>query len=339
MPLKPPVTISAILVGRMIAPLRDRPHLLDAAFETAGLELSTLDKPDAGLPAERVLTMYLDLLAALGDEAVGLFRRPVRPRSFALIANATLGADDLHAALRRLCHAVNLLQDDMVLSCVEDGSAVGVAITAPPGWPQNRNFAFELLFMVTHRLLAWLKAGKLEVSAVEFIYPRPQHAHEIERLFSAPARFSAPQSVLWFDRTDLAAPLRRSALDMREYLAHAMRNIVLPMARSETMAERVREYLKRRRPDWPGLTETAEAFHVSTSALQRYLALENQSFRSIKDGLRRDLATDLLTTTPQSLDRIAAELGFADSAGFQRAYKHWTGTAPGALRRHDTALR
>ena len=72
---------------------------------------------------------------------------------------------------------------------------------------------------------------------------------------------------------------------------------------------------------------------MSPATLQRHLAREGLSFQSLKDELRRDLAIQRLNTSRVPLAELAGELGFADSASFQRAFKKWTGGAPGQYRR------
>ena len=72
---------------------------------------------------------------------------------------------------------------------------------------------------------------------------------------------------------------------------------------------------------------------MAASTLQRRLAADGTSFQALKDELRRDLAIVRLNTSTVPLATLADELGFADSAAFQRAFKGWTGSAPGAYRR------
>lgn len=77
----------------------------------------------------------------------------------------------------------------------------------------------------------------------------------------------------------------------------------------------------------------ARALHRSDSSLQRHLAAEDTSFQTIKNALRRDVAIFRLNTSDVPLGRLAAELGFSESSSFQRAFKGWTGCAPGVNRR------
>lgn len=82
------------------------------------------------------------------------------------------------------------------------------------------------------------------------------------------------------------------------------------------------------------LDEVARAMHVSTRTLKRRLADEGTSFRAITDEARRRRAEQLLRSE-RGLDAIAGELGYADAASFSRAFRRWTGRAPGEWRKDD----
>lgn len=139
--------------------------------------------------------------------------------------------------------------------------------------------------------------------------------------------------MLWFRDQVLKTPVRRDKSELRGFQSDAARNIVFLRARHDSYNQRMREFLRKSRPAWPSLSETAAALNTSSSTLQRHLQAESYSFQSVKDELRRDIAISLLQTTAQPLNLIAEALGFSDSAAFQRAFKLWTGTPAGLYRR------
>lgn len=110
----------------------------------------------------------------------------------------------------------------------------------------------------------------------------------------------------------------------------------MPRHREEMTSARVRGHLQHTQPGWPDLAATADALHMSVSTLQRRLATEGTSFQALKDELRRDIAIVRLNTSKVPLAALAQEPGFTDSAAFQRAFKGWTGSAPGTYRRGDS---
>ena len=64
----------------------------------------------------------------------------------------------------------------------------------------------------------------------------------------------------------------------------------------------------------------ADALHMAASTLQRRLAADGTSSQAHKDALRRDLAIVRLNTSNVPLTALAFDLGFSDSAAFQRAF-------------------
>ena len=79
--------------------------------------------------------------------------------------------------------------------------------------------------------------------------------------------------------------------------------------------------------------DVAKQLHMSPRTLHRRLDEEGSSFRIIKEALRRDLALSRLTKTGQSIARVAADLGYADTSAFYRAFTGWTGMSPERYRR------
>ena len=107
---------------------------------------------------------------------------------------------------------------------------------------------------------------------------------------------------------------------------------VLQYRRDRLLVQRVRQALAAH----PLQTHSAEALAallaVSPRTLHRRLEDEGTSFRAVKDSLRRDMAIARLNSSRVPLAVLAGELGFSDSAAFQRAFKGWTGMPPGSYR-------
>ncbi len=127
--------------------------------------------------------------------------------------------------------------------------------------------------------------------------------------------------------------MRRDEAALRTFLADAQSNVIVPKRDAVAISARVRDHLEHSQAEWPGLGACAKASNMSPATLQRHLATEGTTFQTLKDDLRRDQAITRIHTSRISLTALAGELGFSDSASFQRAFKNWTGSAPGFYRR------
>lgn len=80
------------------------------------------------------------------------------------------------------------------------------------------------------------------------------------------------------------------------------------------------------------MIEAAAALGTSERSLRRRLAREGLSYRELVDNVQRARALELLLTGHKSIKEIATAVGFANSSGFVRAYRRWTGRSPGSQR-------
>jgi AraC-like DNA-binding protein len=82
----------------------------------------------------------------------------------------------------------------------------------------------------------------------------------------------------------------------------------------------------------PSLEDVGKALGITPQMLRRRLQDEGQGYQAIKDDLRRDIAIEYLARPDLTLIDIANLLGFSEPSTFHRAFKKWTGVAPGEYR-------
>jgi AraC-like DNA-binding protein len=71
---------------------------------------------------------------------------------------------------------------------------------------------------------------------------------------------------------------------------------------------------------------------MASWTLRRRLQGEGVTFQQVLNETRQSLAESYVRETSLTLGEIAYVLGFGSAAAFQRAFKRWTGEAPGRFR-------
>lgn len=79
-------------------------------------------------------------------------------------------------------------------------------------------------------------------------------------------------------------------------------------------------------------TSICERLAMSPRTLRRALQAEHTSFQKIYDDVRRQLATKYLCETSLTVESIAADLGFSDTANFRKSFIRITGMTPQEMR-------
>jgi len=335
--LPSPVTIPIAFVHGMLSGVRSRGLGCEVFLADAGIDPDLLAHTSARVTADQYLALFQSLTDRLDDDLLGFLARPLRRGSFALIVRSAAAEDTLGLAIRRAGRTFGLLQTDVALQRVDAGPLAGLRLHFNNPAAAQPVFLHELLLRTFWRLLAWMAGGRLPAERFDFAFANPPYAGSYGRIFPAPLRFEQRHSAFWIDARHLQQPVRQDKAAVRAFLADARANVIVPR-RTDLISERVRLHLQQAQPVWPDLGATATALHMAPSTLQRRLASDGTSFQALKDALRRDLAIVRLNTSTAPLASLAEELGFADSAAFQRAFKHWTGSAPGAYRRGQAGV-
>jgi AraC-like DNA-binding protein len=199
----------------------------------------------------------------------------------------------------------------------------------------RHTFLHEIMLRSLWRLLDWLMGGNMHIARFDFSFATPFDTESYSEYFNAPISFEQPQSAFWFDAKQLQALVRVDDSGLRDFLSDPQTKSIVAKRCNEEVSAQVRQHLHQSKPAWPDLDATAIVLRMSAATLQRNLAKEGTSFQALKDKLRRDMAITYLNTTSLTMSELAAILGFSESAVFQRAFKSWTGIAPGSYRRGE----
>lgn len=151
-------------------------------------------------------------------------------------------------------------------------------------------------------------------------------------LFDGPTRFDADHAAIHFDARYLSLPVRRNEAAMNQLLQRALPLTVRSFRRDRLLVQRVRQLLASRPQDAHNANDLAALLNTSPRTLHRQLKDEGASLQSLKDEVRRQLATELLLRSHKPIKQVAEAAGFLNEKSFIRAFKGWTGQSPGDFR-------
>ncbi|QJQ05768.1 AraC family transcriptional regulator [Undibacterium piscinae] len=351
-------TISIGLANDLLEGFRADAVLTQRLIAKAEIAPELLAEQGGRITIEQFSTLLRQTALLLDDETPGFFSRPLRNGTLKFLCLGMLDAPNLDIALHRFVSFFRLVLDDMGFEIQRGERLTRIALVervAPQG---VRVLVHELMLKLVHGVASWMIGRKIPLEQVDFSYSRPTRATEYVYLFPGPIHFDQPATAVYFDTEYLSAPLRqdKSALNqflrnapadwlyvpfndkilthhIRDYLESRLATVTNVASTAKILTHHIRDYLESRLATVTNVASTAKALHFSVRTLSRRLAEEGTSFQVVKDELRRDMAILQLIKTELPVAEIGLSLGYDDTTTFSRAFKQWTGSAPGTYRR------
>lgn len=331
-PSAPISTVSRAFIQDWLAALQS---LCEPDHYAALLARSGVPSSDADLlgrvTLEQIVRLYQLAAVETGDEMMGLWSRPIRPRALQHLLTSLREASSLSSALYRFSTFWNLLLDDHRFELVEEEATLALSLV-PQETGEAQRFGHMLILKLAHGVLSWLARHELAVARVDFAFARPPFEADYALIFPAPVQFDARCTAIHFETARLGPVRTRSTEDLNRFLENAPRDWIFTRSQDHTQSLRVRAYLTRSRWEDADLAGAAKALNMTPRTLIRRLDADGTSFQAIKDGLRRDIAIRHLQVGGTSIEAIAQEVGFASAASFHKAFNRWTGATPSAYR-------
>ena len=330
-------TVAISQVRQILQGVRRQGHDTAPLLQRAGIPPALLESPLARVS----LTQYALLIRALRrstrDELWGLCRRPLRVGSFGQCAAQLVHVRTLEAALRQGFRHFHGLIDDFVPRLLLQGDEARVQIVRRGPPDAAVDYAQKAFLLFTFGLASWLVARRVPVLAVAYpdqpAHPERGPASDSSRVYQAPIHHGAAHIGFSFEARWLALPVVQSPQSLREFLAQAPANLLIRYRDPSSVSERIRRLLSRRLDsELPSLEAVSALMAMTPQTLRRRLHDEGHGYQALKDALRRDTAIEYLAQPALTLVDIAQRLGFSEPSTFHRAFKKWTGVAPGEYR-------
>lgn len=165
-----------------------------------------------------------------------------------------------------------------------------------------------------------------------FNYPAPPHWRNYGRIFDCPVEFDAGVLEWHFDAAVLERPCPNANPITAKVCQQFCDRVMAEHPLESQLVRQIRSACVNGARRFPPAEQVAADLGLSVRTFHRRLSDEGVSYQGILDDVRHRIAVEFLENTHLPIDEIADRVGFADAAGFRRAFRKWTGHPPSVYR-------
>jgi AraC-like DNA-binding protein len=237
--------------------------------------------------------------------------------------------------LRRMQRFSGLLLETLTLTARTERELVSLIFDPGDAVFSASRHAVEFLLMGSASAMRHAVGANCRRREVHFRHDRTGRVDEAERAFGCPVYFGQPDNRVVFPLCDLRVVppyANRAVAEQVEKFAETLsartetRATICEQAEQATrslLAEGVRG----------SCVSVARALGMTSRSLQRKLADEGTSYRSLRDALLWEAVEASLSDPSQKIETIALSVGFSDLAAFSKAFRRWKGCSPARYRK------
>lgn len=249
--------------------------------------------------------------------------------SKSMIGRIVLGSKTLGTGLHWLCHFFPLLQDatQVKLEIHDETAKLSYKILDPKVWPREQDALFTLSIFAN-----FIRAAGNDIWShvhVNLEAPKTEKNSDLYRYLHAHVNFDCHANEIVFPSHFLHKPLAKSEQIPQIEISKLTRTLS-KRNREMSICDRVRYVV------YEAIFETtisqdfvAKELGCSTRTLRRKLSSEGESYQSLLDICKMEVAArEIATTKHISFSQMALKLGYSEHSTFTRAFGRWAGMSP-----------
>lgn len=305
-----------------------------ALLREQGIAPDVLASPETLVPARAAFRLLERSAEVTGCITLGL--RMAENRSIANLGATSLliaHQPSLRHALAAISEFRSRINATLMLQIEERGDAAGdwaiLHEEFATRWPEPVRQSSNLAMAVVKRLCAAVLGPGWAPLAAGFRHapPPPADRAAFERVFRCPLVFDCEFDGLVIARADLDRPNPRADAELAAHARKLLSAVMNPAERS-TVAD-VDQLVRLLLPAGRASIQTcALSLGVPVRTLQRMLAAEGETFSTVLDRARKQLATQYLANPRMKITEIAGLLGYGSTGAFTRWHAATFGMPP-----------
>ena len=306
-----------------------------ALLEGTGIRPSFLANAEGFLSYAQFSRLVHNAIELTQDPSLGLhFGRCLNPMTHGILGQAILSAADIQQALEILTKYFRTRIAAIRISFFVDGKEAVVQLDEVAELGELKIFLIEAVLVSVIEIGRCFFGQRVTVGGrCLFNYHRPAYDERYPEFSFENAEFSQPHTQLRFPARFLKLPMALANPVARELAERQCEAFLREQESKQTVVAKVQSMLELSEDELPDMEEIAARLCVTSRTLRRQLKTYNTSYQEILAEVRCRQALRLLQYSNKSVDEIAQRLGYTDPSNFGRAFRKWTGRAPGDVRR------
>jgi len=288
-----------------------------AILARAELRASVLGDVENWLPGKQILEVLEETARSAGRDDFGVLLGEFR--SFASLGPVSLLLKHevtLQTVIEAMIEYRRLLNELLHLKLDQQGDDALLIWSLIPGLRSSQGV--NLLATIAYRVLVDWTAVGWQPDCIHFRHAAPANREAFNRVFRCPIEFDSEFDGLSFRTRSLELG---NAFADAELAAHArtLLNLMPGVRRPESTSERARATIALMLPKGEAnVSSVSRSLGLTVRSLQRRLDLEQLTFSTLLNDVRRELAARYLRDSAHSSTAIAELTGFSALSSFSR---------------------
>lgn len=312
---------------------------LEQLCSKLNISLQDLNDSSKYVDFEKAYKVWEHSVRMTNDPLLGLHvGEKTNPSILGLVGHLLQSSSTLKQAFEKVCEHNPVVTDIFMYRIKETSQQVMLVYEPIDTWmkvsPETARQAVDQAMSGTLNVFELLSGKKIYPEKALFAIRKPSMVKEYDRVFKCALSFQATTNALVFNSEQLAQPILSYDQSLFALFDEILNEKKSQLTQQRSFVEEVSNIVTAEfKGIIPPLEIMASRFMITPRTFQRRLKEEGSSYREVSNQIKKQLAMRWLKNHSKKVEEIATLLGYSELSSFQRAFKSWSDTTPGKMRK------